>query len=508
MNVWKEWGIGAGVVLFLMSCSEKTPDTSTGPEYTSDIFPARSSSEVVPSGTIRFQVSFSAGNGIRAKLAETQTIDRVTTFIYDRGEMEVKQADLTIADGVASGRVAVPAQDDLRVVLAYFDGSIVRYLGEDGDVDVPIGGETTAEIVAHYLGISLQAPEVVGIGNTYTLRWPRVAQATGYQLEEATQSDFGDASQVYKGSEVRKTLSAKNAEGTFDYRARVETAYGVGPWHSTGSVMVRFEVGEGTIRIDTPIPPDEPAQGSVATKEITVDLPGGATMEFVWIEPGTFMMGSPELEEERGHDEGPQHEVTISQGFYLGKYEVTQGQWEAVMGNRQWEGKDHVQLGNRNPAVSISWGDVLHYIVKLNEHEGVSVYRMPTEAEWEYACRAGTETRWSFGDYESQLGEYAWYSDNAWNAGEQYAHVVGTKKPNPWGLYDMHGNVLEWCQDWYGDYSSSAQTDPTGASTSSHRVTRGGFFGSDGRSVRSAIRNDDSPGYRHDDTGFRLLRTK
>ena len=230
---------------------------------------------------------------------------------------------------------------------------------------------------------------------------------------------------------------------------------------------------------------------------ITVDLPGGARMEMVWIEPGTFMMG----------DEGNQHRVTLSKGFYLGKYEITQGQWERVMGTRPWSGKDYVRENANHPAVYISWNDMQAFIGKLNRAEGSEVYRLPTEAEWEYACRAGTTTQWSFGDNESQLGSYAWYEDNAENAGEDYAHRVGTKLANAWGLYDMHGNVWEWCQDWWLDsYPSGSQVDPTGPASGSYRVIRGGSFYFTAQIARSAYRDFYSPGYRNINLGARLLR--
>ena len=264
----------------------------------------------------------------------------------------------------------------------------------------------------------------------------------------------------------------------------------------------------------------EPSRPSVTTSRkagetITVNLPGGARMEMVWIPPGTFVMGSPQKEINQLNaqhltmvysDEGPQHRVTISEGFYLGKYELTQGQWESVMGTRPWSGEKYVQESSDHPAVYISWNDVQEFIGKLNRAEGSEVYRLPTEAEWEYACRAGTATRLSFGDDESQLGEYAWYAGNTWGVGEKYAHGVGSKLPNPWGLYDMHGNVYEWCEDWYGSYSSSSQTDPTGLSTGASRVSRGSAFSSIARSVRSASRGIDSPGLRIYNLGARLLR--
>jgi formylglycine-generating enzyme required for sulfatase activity len=238
----------------------------------------------------------------------------------------------------------------------------------------------------------------------------------------------------------------------------------------------------------------------------------------LWIEGGTFMMGSPqevidqlntETPTDSFFDEGPQHRVTITKGFWLGKYELTQAQWTSVMGMTPWSGKEYVQENPSHPAVYISWNDMQEFISSLNQGEGAEVYRLPTEAEWEYACRAGTETRWSCGDDESQLTNYAWYDDNARNVGENYAHGVGMKRPNPWGLYDMHGNVWEWCSDWYSDtyYSVSSSEDPTGPASGTWRVLRGGSFYYLARYTRSALRNNYSPRYhRYSYFGARLVR--
>ncbi len=177
------------------------------------------------------------------------------------------------------------------------------------------------------------------------------------------------------------------------------------------------------------------------------------------------------------------------------------------MGTQPWSGQDYVQSNASHPAVYISWEDVQGLIGKLNAAAGKNSYRLPSEAEWEYACRAGMRSRWSFGDEESQLKEYAWYYDNAWVVGLEYAQPVGQKLPNPWGLYDMHGNVWEWCQDWYEDYSSSAQTDPIGPASGAYRVARGGGFGSDARVTRAAFRSGESPpSPRSSFLGVRLLR--
>ena len=215
-------------------------------------------------------------------------------------------------------------------------------------------------------------------------------------------------------------------------------------------------------------------------------------MEFVLIPAGTFQMGSND-------DDKPVHTVRLTQPFYLGKYEVTQGQWQAVMGNNPSR-----FTGDPNrPVENVSWDNVQEFIRRLNAREAGATYRLPTEAEWEYAARAGTTTRWSFGDDASQLGRYAWYDRNA---GGQ-THPVGQLQPNPWGLYDMHGNVWEWVQDWYGSYSSGTAVDPAGPSSGSYRVNRGGSLAYGARFCRSAYRLRDAPGSRYDFLGLRLLRT-
>ena len=238
-----------------------------------------------------------------------------------------------------------------------------------------------------------------------------------------------------------------------------------------------------------------------ASRDTTVVLPGGAQMEMIYIPPGAFLMGSP-ASEARAYDwEKPQHQVNIEKGFFLGKYVVTQGQWQTVMNATPWEGREYVKADPDHPAVFVSWEDAQAFIQKLNQAAGAERYRLPTEAEWEYACRAGTTTRWSFGDDPGKVGDYAWFVTNAWNADAKYAHKVGTKKPNPWGLYDVHGNVWEWCQDRWRLYPGGGESDPDDP----HHVIRGGIFHSDAMDVRSANRQFASPTSRNYRLGFRLL---
>jgi formylglycine-generating enzyme required for sulfatase activity len=222
-----------------------------------------------------------------------------------------------------------------------------------------------------------------------------------------------------------------------------------------------------------------------------------ASMKRVLIPSGKFMMGSPKDEKDREDSEGPQREVTISKPFYMGVYAVTQEQYEQVMGKNPSNFK-----GAENPVENVSWNDAAEFCKKLSQKTGTSV-RLPTEAEWEYACRAGSKTRFSYGDDNdyANLGDYAWYGQNSDNK----THPVGQKKPNAFGLYDMHGNVWEWCSDWYGAYEDKAQTDPTGPASGSARVLRGGGWIYDPQVCRSAYRARGDPDNRGSVFGFRVV---
>jgi len=211
--------------------------------------------------------------------------------------------------------------------------------------------------------------------------------------------------------------------------------------------------------------------------EISLDLGeyhgNSVEMVFAWIPPGTFLMGSPDGERGRDSDEGPQHQVTISSGFWMAKYPVTQLQYHQVMG----ENPSYLE-GPRHPVEQVTWEDATEFCDKLTAQgrlqrrdvgKGV---RLPTEAEWEYACRAGTTTRFYAGDSETDLASVAWYSVN----GDMLTHPVGEKLPNSWGLHDMHGHIWEWCQDFYGDYPGHSVVDPEGPDTGQSRVLRGGSW--------------------------------
>jgi len=251
--------------------------------------------------------------------------------------------------------------------------------------------------------------------------------------------------------------------------------------------------------------------------ERQIDLPEGVKLTLVLIPPGEFLMGSPEAEQRRVLNDAiamkdpharfrvstecPQHRVLITQPYLLGKDEVTQAQWRAVMGNNPSKSNQP-----DNPVVRVSWEDIQTFLLKLNQnHEKQGLkFRLPTEAQWEYACRAGSTTAYCFGESERMLSEFGW-----WWSGGRYGfktHRVGQLKPNPWGLRDMHGNVWEWCADWFGKsyYAQSPTNDPKGPSTGAERVFRGGCYLYHPALCRSAYRGNKSPGSRGGHIGFRV----
>ena len=220
----------------------------------------------------------------------------------------------------------------------------------------------------------------------------------------------------------------------------------------------------------------------------------GVSFEMVRVEGGTFRMGATsEQEDEADSDEKPVHGVTLS-SYYIGKTEVTQALWQAVMGSNpsRFEGSDL-------PVECVSWNDCQEFIQKLNRLTGRN-FRLPTEAEWEFACRGGNNSRGYKYSGSNNLGSVAWYEDNS---GGQ-THPVGTKAPNELGIFDMSGNVWEWCNDWYGNYTSNSQTNPTGSQSGSCRVNRGGSWFSIAGDCRSSDRGGDSPACRNNNLGLRL----
>jgi len=220
-------------------------------------------------------------------------------------------------------------------------------------------------------------------------------------------------------------------------------------------------------------------------------------MKFVWMPPGTFWMGSPQGEPGRD-DKEIRHKVTLTKGFYLAVTTVTQEQWQALMTENPSRHKREKNL----PVENVTWDECREFLKKMGDKNG-HVYRLPTEAEWEYACRAGAKGLYGHGDDPKTLGCHAWFAGNS----EERPHPVARKKPNKWGLYDMHGNVWEWCADWYGDYQKADAIDPKGPEKGTSRVLRGGSFYHPAPFVRCATRGYYVPSQRGRNVGFRAVRT-
>jgi formylglycine-generating enzyme required for sulfatase activity len=315
---------------------------------------------------------------------------------------------------------------------------------------------------------ALVSPTGTVTTTTPTYIWNALATATGYTLLVNDSKTSGKINQSLKASDI----GCSSGTGICCYKPATALAAGNCQW----TVQAFNDYGSGPW-----------------SDEMSFVVAGGPYgIEFLTVPAGDFDMGSTN----GNSDETPIHRVVISKSFQLGIYEITQGQWKAVMGSNpsNFSGNDNL------PVESVSWEDIQPFLAKLNALKDGYKYRLPTEAEWEYSCRAGTT-----GDHAGNLGEMAWYSANSGGK----THEIGTKKPNAWGLYDMHGNVEEWTQDWYDSiyYWSSPQTDPQGPASGLHRVSRGGGWNSVAFGARSAYRGEYYPGIAIYSLGFRLVRT-
>jgi len=273
--------------------------------------------------------------------------------------------------------------------------------------------------------------------------------------------------------------------------------------------------------------PDEPAAGTrsgpiVGNEVGQVRDDNGVILELVWCPPGKFKMGSPGSEKNRLANEN-QVEVTLTGGFWLGKYEVTQEEWQQVMGTVPWKSEflEYVNQGPNFPAMHVTWNDAVAFCRKLtNQERGAGrlpadwEFTLPTEAQWEYACRAGTTTTFSFGDDETKLGQYGWFRDTRrrrrsvlpdWNPqSDEWAQLVGRRKPNAWGLYDMHGNVYEWCRDVYSVKLHGGDDPEVTKNKDWGRVVRGGSWFNLASSCSSAAREQFNPRTESNTIGFRV----
>jgi formylglycine-generating enzyme required for sulfatase activity len=248
---------------------------------------------------------------------------------------------------------------------------------------------------------------------------------------------------------------------------------------------------------------------NVGTRSGEIRAENSIGIKMVWLSADSFTMGSPLQEVGRFSNEG-QVEVKLTEGFWLGQTEISQSQWTQLMGTSPWRGKSNVREGKNFAASFISWEDATSFVQKLNSKERGSgslpddwEYALPTEAQWEYACRGGKKSAFSFGDDPSEFHLYGWSAENAFEKGEAYSHEVGKKRPNEFGLYDMHGNVWEWCKDNFGAKLSGGP-NPITENGGPLRVNRGGGWNFATKCCRSASRLTDSADSSYNNLGFRI----
>jgi len=280
----------------------------------------------------------------------------------------------------------------------------------------------------------------------------------------------------------------------------VQYADALGTNNQWGTLTNFVMSGSHCMFVDTSAP-----SGARFYRVITLGAPEPEPSRWAWINPGTFTMGSPDTEYDRSNDESPQTQVTFTYGFWMERFELSQAEYTALIGTNY-----SVVIGTNQPVDNVSWFDAANYCAQLTLQERSAgrlpsgyVYRLPTEAEWEYVCRAGTTNRFSFGDDHTYalLPDYAWFNSNSLTT----THDGGGKLPNPWGVYDMSGNVWEWCSDFYGPYSGVAVTNSTGPTTGANVVMRGGSAFFSAGDARCAARNYNPPGFASHGIGIRVV---
>lgn len=488
------------IMSVVLSCGHDSPKSTVAP--TQEVSGAQ--------GTIRFNISFASPKNGVGKIAATEAIDTVTAYVYNESNTELLEEDLTISEGRATGKLTVVALNNLRVVLAYFDGPIVQYIGQDDDVDVLFGGETQADIVEYYMGVTVDAPDTAFVGEKYTVSWDANTFAVKYELQESS-------TVIYNDVNIYTIIEPKTAEGTFHYRVRISSPFGYGPWYTNGAATTGVYIREGDINIDVPIPPDD-------INEIN----------FVTVPAGSFQMGAAD----RTDDQKPVHTVSISE-FEMSIYEITNIQYSTFLNaalasgditatsdkvdgaKGDYIGKEYIRLSGEYSTIVKCWIDYengVFSVVSGREFQpviyvswyGAKAFAeyygldLPTEAEWEYAARGGQQYNYGTDGGTINISN-ACYNINP----PRYPIDVGAYAPNPYGLHDMTGNAWEWCNDWYYTdyYSTSPASNPTGPSTGTYRINRGcGWDTRETSQLYVTYRKTDLPITVSTNIGFRVVR--
>ncbi|NLF16655.1 MAG: formylglycine-generating enzyme family protein [Lentisphaerae bacterium] len=434
-------------------------------------------------------------------LADRAFATDVRTAAFERGRQALADADSALA------------QESLRKASRLYSLAVEYFAAAQSEAALADGyaralrAWTAAQAAARPDILEAHAPEAA-------------AEARQMAASAEASAEAGDTMGAIDGLQAAaaalqaasaQALTAANADRTAPLVAATEEAIDRGSAFAAEDLLKTLEaIAPAEPRLERLRARVRVISGLKRTLEL--DLGNGVRLDLVLLRPGRFLMGSTNAE-----DEGPVHEVVISQPFYLGRYEVTQAQWQVVMGsNPSWF------KGDRRPVEQVSWRECLEFIRRLNRM-GLGTFRLPTEAEWEYACRAGSAAMYSVGDRHEDLVECAWYHANSGNC----THEVGQRRPNAWGLHDMHGNVWEWCHDRYGTYTSGPAVDPRGVDGDARplgqalwadvagrytavqdlRVGRGGSWCDDATSCTSAHRDENPASTRSPSLGLRLAYT-
>lgn len=440
---------------------------------------------------------------------------------FQRGSLEMT---------LANERILEPER--IRILL---DGEEARLLRTDTEAVGRV--YRVDEVIAGDRGLEIRHPRYEPLTFNPTIRDRRITELEAV-LEPLPARVALEVQGPGRGEWTLKaggeTVSADN-DGRFQLPAeeKLDLRVSAREWQPWEEQMILEAAGERVLQVAL-----EEYEGPLDGEDYSLNLGSNLALELVWIPSGEFVMGSPSNEQGRRNDEGPQTHVRLTSGFWLGKTPVTVGEFRAfadesgyrteaeqdpekgvnIFETSRWRGGSWEEGPNRNwrntaadnernPVVGVSWNDAMAFCEWLTEREREAgrlpegfIYTLPSEAQWEYAARAGTTTPWSFGDDPAQLGNYAWYQGNS----RDRVHPVGTKRANPWGLHDVHGNVWEWTRSWFGAYPGDSVTDYEGPSSGSQRVDRGGAWPTDSRGLRVSYRDRSTPGNRFSLVGFRL----
>ena len=379
---------------------------------------------------------------------------------------------------VAGFTLVAQAQTTATATAAVMNGYVLAYAVTDGG-----SGYTESPVVTVLGGGGTGATATALVANGIVTQINVVATGSGYSSPPQVVISAPVAEPTVLSLQIIPLVTIHGLPGDTNQIERA-SSLGVGAvWVPLASVVLTNAVQDWYDRISPP-----GSQGSYRSVLVGAGSRPSPGLRFVWLPAGQFLMGSPTNEVDHQGNEGPQTRVTLTRGFYLGRCEVTQGEYLSVIGTNP----SYCTGDTNRPVESVSWNDATNYCAQLTARERLAgrlpvgwTYRLPTEAEWEYASRAGSTNRFSYGDDPgyTQLANYAWYGANSGGT----THAVGGKLPNRWGLYDMSGNLWEWCSDWFGNYPGGSVSDPQGSSSVSYRVLRGGCWGQHRRGLPDRV---------------------